>query len=214
MPGVKVDAVVISHYSQCQDCHLIFQNPRLSKPELDRYYSSGYYRNLNNMTKKSVDKDEESRAKIYYKIIKQNVGNVTTHLDIGCSRGFLLKAVSARLKVGVELNIGFMKYKNIKVYSKINTVPSRKFNLVTAMHILEHVPFPQDFLQSMAKFVSKDGHLVIEVPTWRSSGWSLRLAHLYHFEPDVLKKMCTQVGLTVVHEEFTPHLLLICKKGL
>lgn len=210
MPGVKVDAAIITRYCVCQDCNLIFQNPRLSDLELDEFYSQGYYRRTLNMTDKQMDDDEVYRAKIDAEIIKQYVGKLTSHLDIGCSRGYLLDAIGAAVRVGVESNVGYVSVKGVAVYPEINLVPQKSFDLVTAIHVLEHVPSPLDYLQSMAKFVSKSGHLVIEVPTWKSPGGPLRLAHLYHFEPDVLKLMCAQARLGVIHVQFTPHLMLIC----
>lgn len=210
-PGVKVNAVIITRYCACQDCNLIFQNPRLSDTELDKYYSTGCYRRTIGETDKQMDDGEVQRAKIDAEIIKQYIGKVMTHLDIGCSRGYLLEAVGASVKVGVEANVGYVKVKGVKVYPEINQVPDKSFGLVTAIHVLEHISKPLDRLQRMAKFVKKDGCLVIEVPTWKSLGGPLRLAHLYHFEPDVLKLMCKQVGLKVIHTEFTPHLMLICQ---
>lgn len=211
MPGVKVDAGIISRYSLCQNCNLIFQNPRLSDSELDQFYNQGLYRRMLNLTTEQIDEDEMYRAKIDSRIIKQYVDKIRSHLDVGSSRGYLLDAIGASVKVGVESNVSYLGVKGVKVYSKINQVPRKSFDLVTAIHVLEHVLSPLDFLRSMAKFVGKSGYLVVEVPTWKSPGGPLRLAHLYHFEPDVLKAMCVQAGLRVTQVLFTPHLMLICK---
>lgn len=211
MPGVRVDAAIITRYSVCQNCNMIFQNPRLSDRQLDDFYGKGYYRKTLNLTDEEKDKDEEYRAKTDAKIIKQYVGKVKTHLDIGCSRGYLLDAIGATVKVGVETDVDNVKVKDIEVYSTMDHVPHKKFDLITAIHVLEHVPSPLEYLQSMAKFVSKDGYLVVEVPTWKSPGGPLRLSHLFHFESDVLRLMCREVGLKVTDVKFTPHLMLICK---
>lgn len=211
MPGVKVNAAILTYYSICQDCHVIFQNPRMSDEELDRFYIEGYYRRVINLTDEEKDKDEMFRAEVDSKIIKENLGEIESHLDIGASRGYLLDKVSAKLKVGVESDTSNVTVSGIKVYSQIKKVPQKSFNLITAIHTLEHVPDPVSFLKDMIKLVDKNGHLVIEVPTWKSPGGPLRLPHLFHFEPDVLRLMCKEVGLRVIHTEFTPHLMLICK---
>lgn len=211
MPGVKIDAQIITRYCVCQDCNLIFQNPRLSDTELDKYYGTGYYRRTINPPSEGMDKGEEKRAEIDVAIIKQHVGEITSHLDIGCGLGYLLDIVGARIKVGTESNPEYVKAKDIKIYSGIDKVLEEKFDLVTAIHVLEHVPHPLGFLKEMKTFVKKDGYLVVEVPSWKTRGGPLGFAHLSYFETDVLKLMCLQVGLEVVYLEFTPHLLLICK---
>ncbi len=211
IPSVKVEAVVFVYYSICQDCNLIFQNPRLSDIELDKFYSTGYYRRTIKDTDDEADEGEEFRAKTDATIIMNHIKDVRSHLDIGCSRGYLLDAVGANIKVGVDTNVDNFKISGVKIYTKMNQVPRKPFNLVTAIHVLEHVSKPLDYLRSMVNFTGKNGYLVIEVPTWKSPGGPLRFAHLYHFEPDVLRQLCIQAGLCVIHEELTPHLIFICQ---
>lgn len=211
-PGVKVNTVIITRYCQCQDCNLIFQNPRLSDEELNIYYSSGYYRETINQPPEGMDAGEANRAKIDSEIVKRYIGKVTSHLDIGCGHGYLLDKVGATLKVGVEADTNYVKVKGVKIYSEMEDVPQKLFDLVTVIHVLEHVPRPLDYLKKVAKFVKKGGHLIIEVPSAKTLGGPLGFAHLSYFEPDVLKLMCLQVGLSVEDLEFTPHLLLICQR--
>lgn len=212
MPGVNVEAAIVSRYSTCQNCHVIFQNPRLSDKELVKFYSGGTYRRTLNLTNEEIDKDEAHRANVDVEIIKKYIGFVKSHLDIGCGSGHLLRGVGAKTKVGVETDEARVEVKDLKLYPEIDSVSQKSFDLVTAIHVLEHVSKPLNFLKKMAKFVGKDGYLIIEVPTWKSPGGPLRLAHLYHFEPDVLRFMCKQVGLRVEYTEFTPHLMLICQR--
>lgn len=212
MPGVKVNVAIISCYFICQSCGLIFQNPRMSDKELSNFYGKGYYRRTLNLTDEEKDVDEMNRARIDSGIIKEYLGQVGSHLDVGCSRGYLLKLVGAEVKVGVEEDVNGMTEKGVEVYQKIGEVPQKSFDLVTVIHTLEHVTDPVSYLKNMAKFIGKEGYLVLEVPTWKSPGGPLRLAHLYHFEPDVLRLLCRKVGLKIVETKFTPHLLLICRK--
>ena len=211
MPGVKVNAAIITTYSGCQSCHVIFQNPRMSDRNLNEFYEKGYYRKLVNLSDGEKDSDEKHRAGVDAEIIKQYIGRIKSHLDVGCSRGFFLESVGAEVQVGVESDVENVRGKNIEVYSQLKEVKRKSFDLVTAIHTLEHVPSPVSFLKNMARFVAKDGYLVIEVPTWKSPGGPLRLPHLFHFEPDVLKLMCKSIGLQVMQVKFTPHLFLISK---
>lgn len=212
MDKVFVPALLLSNYYQCQNCHLIFQNPRMSDKEIDRYYKEGYYRKTINLTERERLKDEKYRAKEDAKIVLNKIGKINSHLDLGCGGGFFLKEVGAKIKYGVEPDPSCIKVKSIKTYSNIVEVERSEFDLVSAIHVLEHVTNPVDHIKRMAGIMSNDGFLVIEVPTWDSPGGPLRLAHLYHFEPDVLRLLLKGIGLRVIQTEFTPHLFLICQK--
>jgi len=214
MPGVNVEAAVISRYSQCNDCHLVFQNPRLTDEELGMYYGSDYYRSNVNPPPEGMDRGEEIRAEVDSEIINKYLGEVHSHLDIGCGLGYLLNKINADVKVGVESNLEYVKFKDIILFNNFEKVTPNKFELVTSIHSLEHVSNPLDYLKSMVKLVDKKGHLVVEVPSSKSRGGPLGFAALYYYEPEVLKKICEKVGSEVLHEEFTPHLVLICKPSI
>ncbi len=211
MPGVAVNAVIVSNYVSCQQCRILFQNPRLTEDNLHLFYSKGYYRRSLNLTAKRIKDDEKERAIRDADIIKKHVKTIRSHLDIGCGQGYLLKSINAPLMVGVEIDSQRIPTSEIEIYSHIDQVPQNSFDLVTAIHVIEHLPDPKKLLKTMVKKVAKNGSLVIEVPSWKSPGGPLRFAHLFHFETDVLKLLCQEVGLKVVEVEFTPHLLLICK---
>lgn len=160
--GIKINALIVTRYCLCQDCRLIFQNPRLSDSELDIYYGSGYYR---------------------------------------------------KTMVPLHFQKEWTKVNDVEVYPGIDQVPAKKFDLVSAIHVLEHVPYPLQFLKKMTKFVKKSGHLVIDVPSQETRGGPLGFPHLHYFETDVLRDMCTRVGLRAIYQESTPDLVLICAKN-
>jgi len=64
----------------------------------------------------------------------------------------------------------------------------------------------------MVGFVKAGGYVVIEVPSWKTQGGPFGFYHLSFFEPDVLRLMCLSAGLNVIAVEYTPHLVVICKK--
>lgn len=212
MPKVKHNGAIVTRYFICQGCRLIFQNPRLSESDLKKYYSSGYYRKTISKPDGGMDNEEKKRAKIDAEIIKKNVGKIDSHLDIGCGRGYLLNELNATIKIGVESDINYISEKEIIKYSNLSNVPKRKFDLVSVLHVLEHISYPLRYLKQIVRFVSKRGYLVIEVPSSETVGGGLGFSHLSFFETDVLKLMCLQAGLDVINIEFTPHLILICKK--
>jgi SAM-dependent methyltransferase len=86
-------------------------------------------------------------------------------------------------------------------------LPERSFDVVSAFHVLEHQPDSRGFLSALSRWVRPGGHLVIEVPNWRSvqrrrlrGDWpGLRpLEHLVHFTPTTLADTFRRVGLDPV----------------
>jgi 2-polyprenyl-3-methyl-5-hydroxy-6-metoxy-1,4-benzoquinol methylase len=90
-------------------------------------------------------------------------------LDVGCSRGYFSKAIAE--KYGAEA-IGYDIYHDPQ--SVIDVVDSKdkitgKFDLVTAIHVLEHFPEPIKELEWMVSLLNKDGVLMLELPFKRNS---------------------------------------------
>ena len=85
-------------------------------------------------------------------------------------------------------------------------LPERSYDVVSAFHVLEHVPDSRSFLQTMCRWVRPGGFVVLEVPNWNSSqrrrlgeAWPmLRLEHLVHFTPETLPRTMRAVGLEPV----------------
>lgn len=61
MLKVYADAAVITRYFACQNCHVIFQNTRMSDEELNKFYSKGYYRRSLNINDEEISKDERTK---------------------------------------------------------------------------------------------------------------------------------------------------------
>jgi 2-polyprenyl-3-methyl-5-hydroxy-6-metoxy-1,4-benzoquinol methylase len=86
-------------------------------------------------------------------------------------------------------------------------LPERSYDVVSAFHVLEHIPDARSFLEGMCRWVRPGGFIVIEVPNWRSvqrrrlrEDWpGLRpLEHLVHFTPATLERTMRSVGLDPV----------------
>jgi 2-polyprenyl-3-methyl-5-hydroxy-6-metoxy-1,4-benzoquinol methylase len=88
-------------------------------------------------------------------------------LDVGCSRGYLSRAL--RNKYGADV-VGYDIYHDpqavIEVISDKNNIDG-KFDLITCIHVLEHFYDPMSELTWMARLLGKDGMLMIEIPLAR-----------------------------------------------
>src|SRR5438309_9211696 len=67
-------------------------------------------------------------------------------LDFGCGGGFMLEALSAKEKYGVDINpIARLeaKKKGLPVFKTLSDIPKKEqFDVIISHHTLEHVPNP------------------------------------------------------------------------
>jgi len=148
----------LSQYVACADCGLVSQSPRVTDERLMEYYASGFYRNTLGITVESMDADEMERSKGIAEWLLQKGCSPETHLDIGCSRGYLLELVNAFIKHGFDYNPEYSQ--NLHVYN--DKTELGKYDLVSAIHVLEHATDPLADLR-WYKELSTD-KVLIEVP--------------------------------------------------
>ena len=211
-PGFAVHAAALVTYERCAGCNSWSQNPRLDDESLGRYYGEGIYRATLGISNDRLDADEMARAKTDAAYIAHHIGKVASHLDIGCSRGYLLQQVGAPIKFGVEPNANW-PMPTIDTVRTIDEVGGR-YDLVTMIHVLEHEPYPVEFLRKAAEKMNPGGKMIVEVPSWRSKGGPLRLAHLWHWEADSIADTMLRAGLSVMTIINTPHIFVIAKAAI
>lgn len=112
-------------------------------------------------------------------------------LDVGCGNGATLRAFSeaepAWSLTGTERNDSHRRQiEAIPGVESLHTcdlqdIPGR-FDVVTMVHVLEHVPRPTTFLAAARSKLSADGVLVVEVPDTARNPFDLLIAdHCTHF---------------------------------
>jgi SAM-dependent methyltransferase len=137
------------------------------------------------------------------------------YLDVGCGSGWAL-GVAQKLGwrvAGIEVDAPAAEKarrftRDIHV-GDVMTAPfsSGSFDLITAFHVLEHVPEPLAMLRRMLDWLAPGGGLVIEVPNVGGLGARLFGAHWYaldlprhlsHFTPASLTDAVERAGGRVV----------------
>lgn len=129
-------------------------------------------------------------------------------LDIGCGNGVLLKSFGM-LKPGWQLSGLDLDERSRDVIMALPGVEEfyccdlseiqGRFDVVSLMHCLEHVPAPATFLRKAAALLKPDGYMLIEVPDFVSNPFDLTIAdHCSHFTLDTLCHVATQAGLEPV----------------
>ena len=136
-------------------------------------------------------------------------------VDVGCGTGEALAAYAERGWdcIGVEPvadAAAFAAERGVAVRAAAleeSGLPERSFDVVSAMHVLEHIPDSTSFLELLARWARPGGHVVIEVPNYASrqrrhdgDGWALLrpLEHVVHFTPTTLAAAFEHAGLQTV----------------
>jgi SAM-dependent methyltransferase len=133
------------------------------------------------------------------------------YLDVGCGSGGALGVAQALgwQVTGVEVDeAAAAKARRFTSEIHVGDVlgapfATGRFDVVTALHVLEHVPDPVAMLRCMIGWLAPGGLLIVEVPNAGGLGarlfgkaWSgLELPrHLSHFSPESLTRAVEQAG--------------------
>jgi SAM-dependent methyltransferase len=136
-------------------------------------------------------------------------------LDVGCGSGEVLRAALGRgWEVAgaepVEESAAIARERGLDVRTALLQdagFPEQSWDVVSAFHVLEHMPDGAGFLRTISRWVRPGGLVVIEVPNWTSvdrerhgPSWSaLRpLEHIGHYSPDTLERTFRGAGLEPV----------------
>jgi len=105
---------------------------------------------------------DKHRSEKYHNLIENKMV-----LDFGCGNGgFLLQAKTfASGAVGIDLEKRVQEYwkEQIKIYSSIGN-GCGKYDLITAFHVIEHIPDPIKILKELSEYLTMNGKIIIEVP--------------------------------------------------
>jgi SAM-dependent methyltransferase len=201
---------------RCQACRVVFA-PRFADP--DDVYTEGY---LFGHTEFGLDLSHPlfqeylaHAAAIRMERIEQ-VQPVGTMLDVGCGTGEVLAVAAARgwQVTGVEPVAESASFardrRGLAVHPTTlqeSGLPEKSFDVVTTFHVVEHMADGPGFIRTLARWVRPGGHVVVEVPNWRSfhrrnagSFWSgLRpLEHVAHYGPSTLAATFRRAGVEPV----------------
>jgi 2-polyprenyl-3-methyl-5-hydroxy-6-metoxy-1,4-benzoquinol methylase len=156
---------------------------------------------------KETDWDDQRR----FEMLKAMLPNKKL-LDFGCGAGgFLNKAKHlAGFAAGIELELRVQKHWNdeIVIHPNIESAGGG-YDLITAFHVVEHQSDPVAILKSLVTKLSKNGRMVVEVPSsedalltlYDSSAfqhftyWS---QHLFLFNAETLRQLAKHAGLRIV----------------
>jgi 2-polyprenyl-3-methyl-5-hydroxy-6-metoxy-1,4-benzoquinol methylase len=187
---IQTSAMMYSHspttynFDRCNDCGLVFLNPRVKEEELAQFYTSAYlpyrveeawgkYASFVKQNQQNIDKARVKRLKVHHQITKQS-----RILDVGCGKPTFLaclqKQTDAEL-IGIDFsNEGWKNeqetYHNIdlRIAEVADLQGEKPIDVITMWHYLEHDYNPQLHLKQLLGITHSQTKLIIEVPNFDS----------------------------------------------
>jgi SAM-dependent methyltransferase len=225
------------HTAQCVACGMIFSSPFYGPAVVEDFYRVAY----RSVFKGQPDPKEfiarqrylADRARFFLElfaregILPSPGGSL---LDVGSGEGTLLRAVremrpDIRLR-GVEPTISYRT--NAEAETGVAIAPAMSelesgttFDLLTCIHVLEHVREPMELLRQMRERLAPMGWCYIDVPDAAMYGSvdDFHVAHCSHFTAHTLALACERAGMAVTrvlpHQppSLPPSLLLIAGRA-
>lgn len=194
----------------CEHCGFVFQSPRMTKSELNIFYTDQYrtmYQGDEGPSSADLN-TQNARGKSLLKIISPIIKSIGIHLDIGSSAGELIKIVQNQYSnkgIGIEPGKAYRDFaikQGVESFEEIDALPKNYRNnidLISLGHVLEHLPEPIQYLENILRTLLKpNGYLLIEVPNLYFHD-SFEVAHLSAFSPHSLKQSLRLAGFKIIH---------------
>ena len=200
--------------NRCEDCGLVFVNPRPTWDELSDYYPSGW-QCYNTYVSDEEDVVKEAKELNEYRHIPIPVGKRL--LDVGCGGGSFLQvfkklgvevagiepsssAAAAARECGIDVFTG-----TVEEYIAKNGT-DQKFDVILCSHVLGATPFPVETLDGMRQLLAPNGYIWVAVPNAdseyaRKLGWRWHSSdypyNLINYTPKTLGLAGEKAGLVV-----------------
>jgi 2-polyprenyl-3-methyl-5-hydroxy-6-metoxy-1,4-benzoquinol methylase len=210
------------HYVLCLRCGLVFQSPQLAQENLDRHYRHEY-RQRSHSQERHPGKDrwvQERRAEHLARQVRRRRPTLRRHLDVGSSSGTLLTAFSREFgseAFGVEpgeSDRAEARTAGLQVVASIDQIPRHAagaFDLVSLIHVLEHLPDPVAVLRLIRReWLAADGLVLVETPNLYGHT-SFELGHLAAYSEQTLRGALSAAGFEIVelHRHGKPYSRLL-----
>lgn len=198
---------------RCGTCSLHFRYPQHPKELLDQLYKNGTDDNWSRPSGQRVD-----WWLAYKQISRYQPKRSAKVLDLGCYDGRFLKFLETKLPselelFGIESHPGTAKRahdRGVKIIgddvSWLGTKIHMRFDVISAIDLIEHVQNPYVLLSAMANSLHDDGLLFIatgnsDAPSWRMMGskywYCTNAEHISFINREWLNWASERLGLTI-----------------
>jgi SAM-dependent methyltransferase len=219
-----------SQIVECRKCGLMYANPRAAAPdhELVARWDPDFVEQVGEGSQRFTK--EELQVRDYAttrKILAERFPNRGRMLEVGSGYGYLLDYFrkDGWDVVGVEPSEGLNRHARKVLDLEVLPVilpdakfPDASFDVVTMMHVIEHVPDPTDTLAEIFRILKPGGMLVMETPRYDTLMFKLLgrrerslscEGHIYFFTTKTLRDISEKVGFKVEREDMVGRSLTV-----
>lgn len=212
---------------RCENCHLMYLNPRPGTEEIAEYYPEDYgaYHTAVEDERSTINRwlrrrKWAKRRKIIEQLSKRSQGYI---LDVGSSTGlFLNEMVQAGWQAsGVELSHSAANYArnrfNLDIFEGTlpeAPFPSKLFDVITFWDVLEHTQSPKANLNRAYELLKVRGCILVHIPNWDSLDRKIfepywcgydPPRHLYTFTSQTMDSLLRETGfIPITSVSFIP----------
>jgi len=196
----------------CLECGLIKTANPPSAEEINRYYAEydlGVRSSASEATFIVNDEHIGANQEIAdwiinaYESLSLTLPN--SFMDVGCSAGGLISCVAN--KISLEKHLGVDLDEHAIMAARSNGLNARvssgedvdeKFDLVSAVAVIEHTTSPSDFLSMLKSKTTEEGLIALILPVQDGGNRDVFFwDHLFHLHSDHVKLICQKQGLEV-----------------
>ena len=196
---------------ECLECGLVFLDSQDHIAE-DYYQNSKMHGPEPDYEKWRVGCQRDDRRRIRF--LSEKLTNKSI-LDFGCGVGGFIELSKnlCRSVYGYEPEIAlrkFFKERNLNVFHDFYSIikSGKKFVLITAFHVIEHLKDPAKTLLDLSFLLKQEGEIIIETPSSSDALLSLYESdsfqnftywsnHLYLFNSKTIEKLSKSAGLAL-----------------
>lgn len=184
-----------AHYQVrvCSACHTAFLWPQPTEAQLNQAYAAPYYGEGVAKFNPVIERLRGTFAGLRVKGLAGRLPAAAKILDVGCGDGRLLMAfhkAGFRELHGIELP-GAAAERTARIpeiHLHVGTVdsielPPASFDLITLVHVYEHLSAPRETLDQFARLVKLGGRLFLSFPNIHSWQASFSKGRWFHLDP-------------------------------
>lgn len=209
-------------YVVCGRCGFVYQSPRMTRAELEAFYTAAYRQTYQGQEGPSRNDlvVQRGRAEHLLHLARGAIAPPERHLDLGASSGALLERFQREfgsLVVGVEPGDAYRRYaadRGLKMHESLDALDATNpepFDLISLAHVLEHLPDPVATLVRLRHdFLAPGGWLLVEVPNLYAHT-AFEIAHLSAFSPHTLRETVRKAGFSTrgLHSHGQPRSVIL-----